>query len=148
MKFNWGHGLTTFIALGIIGILTLVYFTTRERIDLVTEDYYPKELKYEDQIAKIKNYQALKEKITLEESDVLWMHFPPMVQVSADISGTIHIYRPSDKDKDMTFPVSLNEDFKQVLPMKGLPRGKYEISVDWQANDQAYFYKQTYFLSE
>ena len=148
MKFNWGHGLITAIALGIIGILTLVFVTTRERIDLVTEDYYPKELKYEDQLVKIRNYQALQTPITLEEKDELWLRFPPVTDVASEITGSIHVYCPADKDKDMTFPVSLNEGFKQVLPLKELTRGKYEIKVEWQANGTDYLYKQTYFISQ
>ena len=52
MKFNWGHGIVVTMGIAMSLILVLVYFSYQQTIDLVTEDYYPKQLVYENQIDK------------------------------------------------------------------------------------------------
>ena len=56
---NWGKAITIVIALYCIGILFLVYKTTGVNFELVADDYYAKELAYQEQIDKMKNVKAI-----------------------------------------------------------------------------------------
>lgn len=146
MKFNWGHGIILVILLSMAGFLTLVFISTNERIDMVTEDYYPKELKYDDQIEKIKNYNALTKKveITLEES--LLIQFPDDMANADAISGLVHLYRPSDKDLDIEKEIKLDEAYRMTISKQDLKSGKYELIIEWQANGQPYLTKQAVYI--
>lgn len=146
MKFNWGHGIILVILLSMAGFLTLVFISTNERIDMVTEDYYPKELKYDDQIEKIKNYNALTKKveITLEES--LLIQFPDDIANADAISGLVHLYRPSDKDLDIEKEIKLDEAYRMTISKQDLKSGKYELIIEWQANGQPYLTKQAVYI--
>lgn len=146
MKFNWGHGILLVILLSMAGFLTLVFISTNERIDMVTEDYYPKELKYDEQIEKIKNYNALlnKVEITLEES--LLIKFPDDIANADAISGLVHLYRPSDKDLDIEKEIKLDEAYRMTISKQDLKSGKYELIIEWQANGQPYLTKQAVYI--
>ncbi len=146
MKFNWGHGIILVILLSIAGFLTLVFISTNERIDMVTEDYYPKELKYEDQIDKIKNYNALAKKVKVSIGESLQIQFPDNIADASGITGLVHLYRPSDKDLDIEEEIKLNKAYSMSIPKQNLKNGKYELIIEWQANGQPYLTKQTVYV--
>ena len=75
---------------GCIG--TMFYLKTVEKIDLVREDYYQKELEFQTQIKKLSNTVNLKTKIImtyLPESSELNIVFPTRV-----INGEVKFFRP------------------------------------------------------
>ncbi|WP_430809937.1 MULTISPECIES: FixH family protein [unclassified Carboxylicivirga] len=146
MKFNWGHGIVVVIVAGVLGLLSLMFITTRQRIDMVTDDYYPKELKYEDQISKIKNYKALAKKVTVEQKGGVLITFPDNIADADDIKGSVHLYRPSDKSLDIEMPVKLNEAYRMLLPLEAFKKGKYEVIIEWQANGQPYLTRQVLYI--
>ncbi|MCU4158039.1 FixH family protein [Carboxylicivirga sp. A043] len=146
MKFNWGHGIILVIACSVIGFLSLVYVTTRERIDMVTEDYYPKELKYDNQIEKLKNYNALTKKVEVNIDQSFEIIFPDNIADADAITGLVHIYRPSDKTLDVEEDIKLDEHYKLSIPLSKLKSGKYELIIEWQANGQPYLTKQDIFI--
>jgi len=80
-------------------ILTMVIIMMRQKIDLVEEDYYKKELNYDQQIQAQRTYASAKGKISMEtEKDRLLLHFPPAFQAE-DV--TIALQRPDDKEQDL-----------------------------------------------
>lgn len=146
MKFNWGHGIMLVIASGVIGFLSLVFITTRERIDMVTEDYYPKELKYDNQIEKLKNYNALSKKVAIHINSDFQITFPDNIAEANSITGIVHIYRPSDQALDFEQDILLDENYTMTIPLYKLKTGKYELIIEWQANGQPYLTKQDIFI--
>ena len=52
MKFNWGTGIFLLYAGFAAVTIALVIFAMTKKVDLVTDNYYDKELKYEEQIQK------------------------------------------------------------------------------------------------
>jgi hypothetical protein len=146
MKFNWGHGIILVIACSVIGFLSLVFITTRERIDMVTEDYYPKELKYDNQIEKQKNYNALSKKVQVSIDTAFEISFPDNIADAYSITGLVHIYRPSDKTLDVEEEIKLNEQYQMHIPLSKLKNGKYELIIEWQANGQPYLTNQDVFI--
>ncbi len=50
MKFNWGHKLFLVYSLFVVGILLLCFKSSQQKFDLVQEDYYGAELKYQSVI--------------------------------------------------------------------------------------------------
>nr|WP_321410337.1 FixH family protein [uncultured Carboxylicivirga sp.] len=146
MKFNWGHGLVVVILLGITGFLSLVFITTRERIDMVTDEYYPKELEYQYQIEKLKNYNALSEKINIKINGNLAVVFPKITDKPDGITGNIHIYRPSDKRLDIEKEIQLDTAFIANFEKEKFKSGKYEVIIEWGANNQEYLTKLPLFI--
>ncbi len=148
MKFNWGHGIVVTMGIAMSLILVLVYFSYQQTIDLVTEDYYPKQLVYENQIDKQKAYESLGEKVEIEMGKMITFKFPSIVTYPDSITGTIHLYRPSNRQLDLQLPILLDSAFSQHLPLSALKNGKYEFIIDWQADGKSYLMKEFVIVSK
>lgn len=144
MKFNWGTGIVmAFVAFISFIMYFVITMSTNKKYehDLVTENYYGKELEFQDDINKLKESQKL-------EQDIIWEHttegliiiFPNSIE-SKEITGNVYLYRPSNKLLDFETPI-LVSDHTLLIPDKQLLEGRWNITVDWQANDQAYLYKK------
>jgi len=138
-KFNWGWG----IAVAYLGfmamILYLVFGSLRQNVDLVTENYYQKDLEYETHVTKRTNAEILSEKLTIDYDDNLeeiTLVFPSNLK---GIDGEISCFRPSDKTRDFTTKIELDENFKQVISSKKMINGLWYVHVDWKGNDKAFF---------
>jgi hypothetical protein len=61
-----------------------------------------------------------------------------------DTEGTILIYRPSDHRKDITIPLNINDSGYQFIDRSGLLGGKYIIKIDWESDNKAYYFEETF----
>ncbi|WP_100614879.1 FixH family protein [Confluentibacter citreus] len=145
MKINWGTG----IVLAFIGFIGFImYFIITINVDdkfdhdLVTEDYYAEELKYQEDIDKLHNAKNLNENISYKRTtEGLLLVFPKNIDLSK-ITGHVFLYRPSNKQLDFDTVISLSNHYL-LIPDKRLVDGRWNIKVDWQYNGQSYLYKET-----
>ncbi len=63
---NWGYKILFVYLFFIAGILVLVYKSSSQKVDLVTKDYYQKELKYEQKIDEAERAQSLSSPLQYE----------------------------------------------------------------------------------
>lgn len=117
--------------------------TTNENLnhDLVTEDYYNKELRYQEEIDAEKNMNDFEEKIRGEKIADGWLlKFPKEIEYSK-VKGTVFLYRPSNKQLDFDFPIELSSS-NLLIPDERLLDGRWNITIDWSYNNKKYLYKQ------
>nr|WP_298994589.1 FixH family protein [uncultured Allomuricauda sp.] len=144
MKINWGTGIViafiTFIAF-------ILYFVVRMSMDdqanhdLVTKDYYKRELAYQKEIdaanSALNNEAKLKVKKTNEG---LIVEFPKQFDFK-NISGKVSLYRPSNKHLDFDFPISLSNTHL-LIPDNRLVDGRWDITVSWNYKKQVFLHKE------
>lgn len=144
MKINWGTGLVIGMLSFIAFILFLVIkMTTNEDLnhDLVTEDYYMRELRYQDEIDAETNMKDFEEEIQGEKIEDGWLiKFPKEID-AGKISGTVFLYRPSDKRLDFDFPIQLSNS-NLIIPDHRLLEGRWDITINWIYNSKNYLYKK------
>ena len=117
-----------------------------QNADLVEDDYYPKELTYENQIVKRKNLQKLGEEIRLiQNNKELWLSFPASQKYN-DIDGEIYIYRPSDASADRKFKIVLDSLNSQTINADELVNGNYIVKVDWTYQNESFYQELTIIL--
>lgn len=139
MKFNWGWGITIFIALFIGFIVTLVYKTFTLNADLVRDDYYEQEVLFDDKQKTIVNYQHLDFKVGLDQvSDGIKIEFPKDYKTE---NGKVQFYRPDDMKLDKYYDLSLNDSGVMMLPYEDFFTGKYEVNISWDKNGKSYLYQ-------
>ncbi|MBD78635.1 MAG: hypothetical protein CL840_06935 [Crocinitomicaceae bacterium] len=139
MKFNWGHGLTLGMIVFIVYIMSMVIQAIRTDHDLETEDYYAKELLFQQTIDKNKNYLDLGKELEYSISgDQLTVLFPQEIIDSA----SVNLYRPSDKKLDSKFVVSSIQNGSALFDIAEKPGGRYVLEVDWMVNGTGYFVKK------
>ncbi len=139
MKFHWGHGIFLFILLFLAAMTWVIVFSFSQKVNLVTPEYYPKGVNYEEQINKVKNTAALKQKIELEkENRKLILRFPDKFKGQV-VTGTIQFYYVTDYEKDRKMDIDLDSTGSQLIDISSFISGRYLIKIDWSANKQGYY---------
>jgi len=140
-KFNWGTGIFLFILLFFVLLFSFVYFTTTQKINLVEDDYYEKELKFQEQIDKKHNAEPYSEQFRFHQvENSLTMVFPEFFK-GKDLEGNVHFYRPSDYEKDVYVLLDLDPTGTQYFDLSIMEKGKYWIKLDWTADSISYYHE-------
>ena len=144
MKMNWGKGIVIAFALFIAFILYFVFKVqsdTQYDYEMVTEEYYKKEIGYQEQLDKSQNAHDLKDKVLIEtKSDGLLISFPVAFDYTK-IEGKVSLYRPSSQKLDFEIPISLSSSYL-LIPKSKLTGGRWDISIDWTYEGKGYLNKE------
>ena len=145
MKLNWGFG----IVLAFIGFIAFIlYFViianTDQRADhnLVTDEYYQEELKYQQEIDALKNAKELNVRWNFKQTDEgLEINIPDAVR-QQETEGTMSFYRPSNKQLDFDLSISLSNSHL-LIPDNRLLGGRWDIKIRWKHLDKDYLVKES-----
>ncbi|WP_417886588.1 FixH family protein [Zunongwangia sp.] len=142
MKWNWGTG----IVVGMLCFMSFIMFmivrmSTEKKFDhdLVTEDYYGKELHFQQEIEAEKNLKLFSGEIKTQRIPEGWeIVFPDGAD---NIKGEITFYRPSNKKLDFTIPLKI-VDRKMIVPKENLVEGRWNIILEMKYKGKDVLYKQ------
>lgn len=139
MKLNWGTGIAIFIGIFIITMVSMVFKASQQSHELVTTDYYAKELDFQNLLQKSKRTlatfeQPIKTKIVANK---LELTFPDEVE-NERITGSIYFFKASNQNKDLNVPIK-TENRKQFFELSDFTRGKYDLKIEWKVNQDEYY---------
>lgn len=139
----WPTAITSFFIVAIIFIVTFIAWAVRQRDDLVSADYYEREVRYQSQLDTLNRSQAVAAKtvVTFEPAHrAIVINLPEAKAMGT--TGSIHLYRPSDARLDRELPLALTADGTQRLDTKQLRDGLWKVRVKWNANGRDFFLDQ------
>jgi nitrogen fixation protein FixH len=138
-KANWGTGIfISYVLFMGITILTAVYFMNQD-VNLVIDDYYQQEIKYQDQIDKIERTNSLPEKPVIDFDRMgISLAFPNSL-LNENVTGKIHFYRPSNPALDFEIPLRLNNDGSQFISTTQLTSGFWRLKLNWVMDGNEYY---------
>lgn len=143
MKINWGTGIVIAFVLFISFIMYFVINMSTNKSyehDLVTDDYYKKELEFQSEINQEKNAKALTENLSWKKTPSgILIKFPSSID-SNTITGTAFFYRPSNKKLDFNIPIALSSH-TLLVPKDKLLEGRWDIKIQWTHNNINYLFK-------
>ncbi len=138
---NWGYKIMIVYLVFVAGILFMFYKASNERVDLVTTDYYAKELKYQNKIDETQRSNALSVPVTFEVKDhLLLIHFPKDFS-GKKIEGDVLLYCPSDEKKDIKKNFSI-QDLTYAIPLPATNKGLHELQITWAVDSVSYYYEK------
>lgn len=138
IRINWGTGILIFIVLFFVAAFSFIYFSYQQHYDLVDKGYYPKQVEYQKQIEKMKNFEELGEELSVEKKDeFVVVSFP--ASHKNNIQGKIHFYRPSDASMDKEITIQTLQGNKQKIPIKLLYPGKYILKIEWSYDGKEFY---------
>ncbi len=143
IKISWGTKITILYISFALLIGVMVTMCINQKIDLVSPDYYQKELVFQTKIDESKNADALAEKISYEITEKNLELFFPKVFSGKKVSGEIVFFRPSDASKDYKTSIELNESVQQSIALNNLSKGMYKMQIAWVADATSYFIEET-----
>ena len=138
MKINFEVKVVVFYILFISLILTLVIKCYNNKVDLVTNDYYAKELVFQNKLDALNrddesnysfNYSFNSNEIIFELDSTL---------INKKIEGTLTFYRPSNADLDVVKTLNF-ENGKQTVALSEFKKGFYKVQFDYKVDNVQYF---------
>ncbi len=139
MKMNWGTGIFITIVIFLIGMITLVIISSMQPLNLVTPDYYPKGIDYQQQINRISRANALDDKMEFDQDDkFIYIGFPTIDSIHQP-KGEILFFFPRDNNLDREFTIDVNDSLFQFVPKEGLMIGRCIIKINWEHDSLEYY---------
>jgi hypothetical protein len=143
IKWNWGTKLLIAIILFMSLIFYLVYLSTKQDLNLVEEDYYPKGLKYQARINEIKNAAVFKDQIQLTQTDSFVVLTLP--DISPD-SGSVVLFRPSNERLDINSRINPDTLNRMYFSMEQFRKGLYIYKIEWFENGNGYYLEDKFYI--
>lgn len=122
-----------------------MYKATSQKFDLVTNDYYEQELKYQSIIDQSANTARLSTPLTISHTVAeLKIGFPAeMKDKKKEID--FYLYYPADAKRDFRKSMNISEnEFRQVLP--AAMKGMYELKLSWEVDGVKYYFEKKLFF--
>ena len=141
---NWGKGITIAFILFALFIGSLVVIAFRTDFYLVSDDYYEKEIAYEDQIQRIKANEELASKISFEydKGNASALFQLPDELKGRQVKGVIHFFRPSDANLDQKIEMKFDDQGSMAIDMAALKKGLWRIKLEFSTEDNREYYDE------
>jgi hypothetical protein len=142
-KINWGWRIAILYLSFVFFILFMVFRAQQESIELVTTDYYAKELKYQEQLDKMNRANALAEPLqwNVDASGITLLF--PIEQAQKGVKANVLLYCPSNSKNDFAVDITVDEQGKYFIPASKLNSAVYQLQIEWQAADVSYYNEGT-----
>ena len=138
---NWGYKIVLVYLVFISGMLFMAFKSSEQDIELVTEDYYAKELVYQQKIDEIKRTASLSKPIEVNfNQQILTITFPDDF-AAKKIKGSVTLYCPSNKKMDIQRSFDSNEK-KVVVMIPVTKQGLHYVKLSWSAEGISYYFEK------
>ncbi len=119
-------------------------YMMNQDVDLVTDNYYDKEVKYQQQIDTEKRTDALEKNIDVNIlNNTLIVTFPD----SSNVNGELYFYRPSDFKKDFKIPIKIDNKREQAVNISKVEKGYWKLKVSWNMNNYEYYSEKSIYIN-
>ena len=139
MRMNWGVRITILYSSFVLFMSTMVYMCTRQHFDLVADDYYAQELKYQKVIDGTNNTKNLNQPVLINQSSQSISIVLPTAVMELE-KGNILFYRPSNSASDFSIDITSNKTDVSKEKMKA---GLYKVKINWTAKGKDYYDEQS-----
>lgn len=147
MKFNWGTGIFITIVIFLIGMITLVVISSMQPLNLVTPDYYPKGIDYQQQINKIERTKQLAVGIQFTQDEkLIYLDFPAIDSINKP-AGKVLVFFPRDNNLDREYNIEVNDSLIQTIPKERMVKGRCIIKIDWSFDGVDYYQEEDMMLN-
>ncbi|WP_026953458.1 FixH family protein [Algoriphagus mannitolivorans] len=133
---DWGKGILLTIIGFVAFIMTLVIISVKQDdIHLVTENYYEKEIKYQEQIDREKLAAGLGREVLEFDGSTKTI----FLDLPVGSKGNLQLFRPSDARLDQKLPLEITTQGKTAVPIQNLKPGYWRIQLTWEENGVEYY---------
>ena len=138
---NWGHKIIVVYILFVAGMLFLAFKSSKQNIELVTEDYYAKELVYQQKIDESKRTASLSAPVVIIVTDhEVTIHFPKDF-ATKKITGEVTLYCPADEKKDMNQQFMVTDNAVSIA-VPASNHGLHYVKINWSTGGVNYYYEK------
>lgn len=139
----WPLAIIAFFATAIVCIGIFIGFAVRQREDLVANNYYEKEMQFQEHLDALNRSQSFASQVLATfdpQKQEIVISLPAKATHGA--TGRIHLYRPSDARLDREIPLSLNANGVQPIDARELREGLWKVRAEWSMDGHEFTLEQ------
>lgn len=138
MNWNWGKGLTLFIIAFIVVMLGMVFIAFRQSNEMIEDNYYDREVRYQQTIdAKSRLRPLLGEFMLVDSNDFIWLKLPSSASDKLK-NGELRWIKMDCAAADNTVAITQMETKMNKSQFR---KGEYHVKLSWNNDEKAYFYE-------
>jgi hypothetical protein len=138
---NWGKKIAVLYIGFVIMIGFLVYKSTQQNTDLVSDDYYKKEIAYQQIIDANANNKALATNpLIMHNEQFIHIQFPSTLHDQL-ITGIIELYNAANAKNDTSISFSTSNDSVSIA-LNNIKKGNYTAKIQY-ASERINYYSET-----
>ena len=141
MKFNWGHKLFLVYSLFVVGILLLCYKSSQQKFDLVQEDYYGAELKYQSVIDASQRASAKGGELMILIKEGKMIVQLPAAFAKAEVIAEAKLYCIADAKGDLIKKTSTTNG-QLAIELLSTTRGNYTLKLMLEQKGLTYYFEK------
>jgi hypothetical protein len=135
---NWGKGIVIGMATFMTFIIVLVVGLMMNRVDLESEDYYKREINYQQEITAQENANKLESKLEIiSNAEFLVVKVPEGEFKKIEL----HLSRPNDQKMDKLFKIEGTKSF--LINKKELEKGLYTVELSYMVDNKPCLQKES-----
>lgn len=138
---NWGKGITIALVTFMSFIIVLVVILMSNSVELETEDYYQREIAFEQEIQAVNNANKLEEKIDINLKDEFVVVNIPQGEFE---EVQLELIRPNNKEQDKLFSIIGTKTF--LIPTSELVHGHYNVAISYKESGVVCLQKDKIFI--
>ncbi|MCA1752004.1 MAG: FixH family protein [Cryomorphaceae bacterium] len=141
MKINFGHKIAIVYTIFAVGMTSMLIMSMQYDHELVTEDYYENEVKYQGRKDAFHNMENAPFTAAVSHSDgKISINFSGLPANMAP-TGTVSLYKPDKAALDEEHVLALDDKGTMNIVPRGI-RGRYKVHVRFEAGGTDYFIKK------
>ncbi len=142
MIWNWGTKIILVFGLFVTAMITLVVMSMKQKVEMVTKDYYKDELRYQQVINASSLANALSTKVEIKQQDGFLLVQLPQEMAGAAVTGNLLFYCAADAAKDRQVQLQTNITAQQQISLHNFLPGNYIVKIQWTHHNMQYYTEQ------
>ena len=137
----WPLGIIAAFVVFIAGTAVLILIAGSHKSELVSADYYEREIRFQGQLDRVERTRGLGTYISIayDKTAQRITIVLPAEHARASLAGQIELYRPSAAGLDRKLKLEPDSTGVQSLDANGLAPGLWKVRVSWTVEDKDYF---------
>jgi nitrogen fixation protein FixH len=139
---NWGHKISIVIISFIVIMLSMVFVAFKQTNEMIENNYYDREIKYQSMIDAAANLNSLSsDSVIVQNTNNLEVQIPKNL-VKEFTKGKIEFVKNDDEKKDqlIAFAPDVNGSFS--INKAKFSSGAYTAKIEWTSGSKTYYREQ------
>lgn len=143
---NWGHKIGIVIVVFVIGMLSMVFYASQQTNEMIDDNYYQKELAYQEIINGKQNLYDLTPEDLLTQNDQEVIITLPVGSFENLEKGHIELMRTDAKEKDIQMALLPNGSNQRMIEKSKLTKGIYKARIRWTNAGKEYYKEESVYV--
>ena len=143
---NFGHKIAIGYTVFVVFIVIMAVMSFKQNFQLEEENYYEKELAFQDEISAENNYNLLKGETQIISNQQLEISLPSDLVLN-QTKVSVELKRPSNSNFDKKYVFKVSKTNKISIPEKDLITGVYNLKCTFEMGGKQYLFRSNVYYN-